>query len=439
MYHRNSNLRKNIMRTAVIKAIGMGCSLLIVPVTLHYLDNEEYGVWMTMSSILMWFSFFDIGLGNGLRNYLTGAVSKNNMALGRTYIATAFTLLSVMALLFLVIMMVPIRLLDMAWVFNTHHVDSLMLRDITLIAVVFTLANFVVKNIGYVFVALQQYAVNEGLYVLSNLLSLIIIFVLTRVTAHGHLPYVVMVFTATPVIVFSAAAIPLFLRHPELYPSFRDIDITYSRQLVGKGLGFFLIQISSALVIYGSSNLFIAQYGTPSDVTVYNIAYKFFNLLSVAYTIVISPMWSAYTDAYVRGDMLWIRRTFRKAQLFWILSLGGGILMLMLSALVYRIWVGTGIVIPMTVSASVLCYILLFNFNNCVTYLLNGLNKIKIQIITSAIATLLYLALVFTVGKRWGIVGVSLSMSASYLLLSLVHLYQCRLIISGRARGIWNE
>lgn len=432
-------LRKNILFTAIIKFVGVGCSLLIVPITLHYLKSEEYGIWLTMSSVLFWFSFFDIGLGNGMRNYLTQAISQNNFELARKYISTAFALLTAIAIIILLIVLLPILSFDMGKVFNTQNVDSVMLRNMMIIAVTFTLANFVVKNIGYIFVALQQYAINEGLFVLSNVISLIIIYILTLTTSLGNLTYVVLIFTATPVLVFLLAGIPLYIKHPELRPKYTDVDMTYGKQLVGKGLGFFLIQISSSLVIFGSSNLFITQYGKPTDVTIYNIAYKYFSLLSVAYVIIIAPLWNAYTDAYVRGDIEWIKRSFHKTQLFWLLGVACGIIMLIASPFVYRIWVGTSVSVPFPVSACVLCYICLFNFNNCVTYLLNGLNKIKVQIITSISATIIYLILVFTVGGKWGIVGISLCMSGSYLIMGSIHLYQCSLITQNRAKGIWNE
>ena len=72
---RNKMLRNNILGSGVLKSIGLLTSLLIVPVTINYLDNEVYGIWMTISSMLFWIGFFDIGLGNGMRNYLTEAIS----------------------------------------------------------------------------------------------------------------------------------------------------------------------------------------------------------------------------------------------------------------------------------------------------------------------------------------------------------------------------
>lgn len=109
-----------------------------------------------------------------------------------------------------------------------------------------------------------------------------------------------------------------------------------SNQIVGKGLGFFVIQISSCLVIFGAANVFITQFCGPTAVTTYNVAYKFFNLLVIAYTIILSPMWSAYTDAYVKGDMVWIEKTYYRALKLWGISILGGIVMLLLCPYFYH-------------------------------------------------------------------------------------------------------
>jgi len=46
---------------------------------------------------------------------------------------------------------------------------------------------------------------------------------------------------------------------------------------------------------------------------------------------------------------------------------------------------------------------------------------------------------VYAVGDVFGIEGIVVSMAICYMAMALVHLYQCRLIISGRARGVWNK
>lgn len=435
---RNKMLTTNILYSSILKIISLSTSLLIVPITINYLNNEVYGIWMTITSILFWINTFDIGLGNGMRNYLTKAISQKDYSLGKRYISTTLSLLTLIALVIGFAVLIPLLTIDFNKFFNTEAISNFDLRNTMIVAISFTLCNFVLKNIGFIYVAMQKYAVNDLLSVLGNVLSLGIIFLLTKLTT-GHLIYVVLAYTATQCIIFCLAAIPLFKKHPELRPTFKFFDKSLSHKIVGKGLGFFVIQISSCLVIFGAANIFITQLCGPATVTTYNIAYKFFNLLVIAYTIILSPMWNAYTDAYVKGDMIWINQTFNRALKLWGLSVVGGCIMLVGCQTFYHLWVGEKVIVPFTVSLSTLIYVSFFNLNNCVTYLINGLNKIRIQIITSLVFTALYIGIVLLLGKKLGIEGVVLSMAGSYACMSLIHLYQCRLLIKKKAKGIWNK
>ena len=65
----------------------------MVPLTLDYVDNECYGVWLALSSMVVWISFFDIGINNGLRNKLTAALAHNDYNLGRKYVSTTYAIL----------------------------------------------------------------------------------------------------------------------------------------------------------------------------------------------------------------------------------------------------------------------------------------------------------------------------------------------------------
>lgn len=393
---------------------------------------------MTITSVLFWINTFDIGLGNGMRNYLTGAISRKDFNLGRRYISTTLALLTVIALTMAIITSVPMSILDFNQFFNTKALSNEGLRNALIVAIGFTLLNFVVKNIGLIFVAMQKYAINDLLSVSGNVIALGIIYLLTKFTT-GNLLYVVLAYTATHSLIFMLAAIPLFIKHPELRPSFKYFDKGLTRQIIGKGLSYFVIQISSCLVIFGAANMFITQYCGPSAVTTYNIAYKYFNLLVIAYTIILAPMWNAYTDAYVKGDMKWIANNFNRTLKLWGVSVIGGIIMLLGCQIFYHLWIGDNVSVPFTVSLSTLIYVCFFNLNNCVTYLINGLNKLKVQIVTSLAFTAIYVLVVLSIGDKLGIEGVGLCMAGSYASMSIIHLYQCRLLIKNKAKGIWNQ
>lgn len=435
---RNKMLRNNILFSGFLKIVGLLTSLVIVPITINYLNNEVYGIWMTITSILYWITTFDIGLGNGMRNYLAEALATNDTKLGKKYISTTMLLLSLIALSMAIVLLYPLITINFNSFFNTNAIAGNELRMAVVIAVGFTLMNFVLKNIGMIFVAMQKYAINDLLSISGNVIALILIYILTKVTT-GNLVLVVLAYTMTSCVAFLLAAIPLFWKHPELKPSLRFFEKSLGKKIVGKGFGFFVIQISSCLVIFGAANFFITQSCGPAAVTTYNIAYKFFNLLVIAYTIILAPMWNAYTDAYIKGDMQWIKAMFNKALKFWVLSICGGLGMLLICNLFYKLWIGNMVNVPLSVSASTLIYVCFFNLNNCATYLINGLNKIFVQIIISLAVTTLYIITVLAFGRKLGVEGIVLSMAASYAVMSVVHLYQCRKLINGKADGIWNK
>ena len=60
---RNRNLAKNIGFTTLGQFGSLLLSLIILPVSLSLIPVQEYGVWLTISSILTWVGYFDLGLG----------------------------------------------------------------------------------------------------------------------------------------------------------------------------------------------------------------------------------------------------------------------------------------------------------------------------------------------------------------------------------------
>lgn len=386
--------------------------------------------------MVFWVAMFDIGLGNGMRNYLTEAISKGDYNAAGVYISSTFLLLSGIALLLGIVAIPFLYLLDLSSILNTSSLSNQDLRLVFFVALMLILVNFVLKNIGYIYVAMQQYAINDLLTMAGNVLALTIVYILTK-TTEGNLLYIVATLLSMPILAFILGSIPLFIKYPSLRPSYKKIDIGFSKGIVKKGLGFFVIQATSCLIIFGGSNLIISHYCNPEAVTIYNIAFKYFNLIIIGFTILIAPMWNAYTDAAVKGDWEWIKKTLRRSVMAWCLTLVLGGIMLLNCDLFYNLWVGEKVTVPFSVSVSVFAFVTFLNLNNCMTYMLNGLNTIYVQIWTSIVATAIYLIWIVVYGRQWGIEGIVLSIAACYAVMSLIHLYQCRLIITKKASGIW--
>ena len=60
--HRSSLLQKNILASFVIKGWSALIVLLLVPATLNCLGEYKNGIWLTISSLLLWIDNMDIGV-----------------------------------------------------------------------------------------------------------------------------------------------------------------------------------------------------------------------------------------------------------------------------------------------------------------------------------------------------------------------------------------
>lgn len=106
------------------------------------------------------------------------------------------------------------------------------------------------------------------------------------------------------------------------------------------------------------------RYYSASDVTCYSVAYKYFSILSMIFTIFIAPIWAATTEAYAKKDFKWIRNIVHKYLLIWVGLACVGALMLLFSTYIYKLWLGQDIGISFKLSLVVYVYTLVFMFGS---------------------------------------------------------------------------
>ena len=102
-HERTATTRSNVIFSSLYKGISILLSLWLVPLTLHYLNPTKYGIWLTLTSIIAWFGFFDVGLGNGLRNKLAEARAKKDYSLARTYVSTTYAIITSIAIVLTIV------------------------------------------------------------------------------------------------------------------------------------------------------------------------------------------------------------------------------------------------------------------------------------------------------------------------------------------------
>lgn len=433
---RTVRVKKNVFASIGLKGIDSIVYLLLVPVTLGYLNPYEYGIWLTLNSVLMWINSFDIGLGNGLRNKLAEAIAKGNKELGKIYVSTTFIMLiAIMGVLILVGAIFE-PLVDWYGILGTSTKQVPRLNQIVYTSFSIYCINFIFKFIGNVYLAMQLPAVNNLMTVSGHLLSLIIIYILTLYT-EGSLLWVAVIYCTSPLLVYLIAyPVTFFKIYPFLRPSFKDFKIEYLKDLFNIGIKFFFLQLS-AILLFAFSNLLISHMFGPNEVTPYNIAYRYFSLVPMVMNLIIAPMWSATTDAYNKGDIEWIKKSKKGIHKILLLSIVIIALMIAVSSVVYKIWIGNKVHIPFLMSALMGMYVCIIIYSLSYSSFLNGLGKLRVQTINTVTVAILFIPLCYLFGKKLGVMGIVLGMCILNSTGLILNYIQYNLVISNKAKGIW--
>lgn len=440
-HSRSVNARKNILASLIIKGCSIAVSLVSVPLTLHYVDPEQYGIWLTLSSLVSWLGYFDIGLGNGLRNKFAEAKAKGDDELARVYVSTTYAILTVIIVGVLILFFCVNPFLNWSTILNASPSISANLSLLAVIIFLFFGMQFVLQLITTVLNADQRPAKASFFNFLGSLLAMITIFILTK-TTKGNLIYLGLAFTVAQLLVLVASTIWFYTHDYKKYaPSFKYVNFKYARNLMGLGVKFFVIQISF-IVLYETSTILIAHLRDTADtaaVTKYNLAFKFFSVITMVFGIIMTPFWSAYTEAYVKNDFEWIRGSMKNLMRSWLLFFFAGVIMLLLCNQVYALWVGPEIKVPFLLSAIMAAYILVNGWNMIFSVFLNGVGKIKLQLYFGIAGALINIPLALFLGKQIGIAGVVLSTLLLGLINAVWSPLQYYKIINRKARGIWDK
>jgi O-antigen/teichoic acid export membrane protein len=435
---RTAKANKNIIYSFLIKGLSIACQFALVPLTLHYLDKERYGIWLTMASIVGWFSFFDVGIGNGLRNKLSEALAKGDTELAKVYVSTSYACVGGIFLSLMVLFWIASPFLNWASILNTSPGLAGELQRMMLVVFSFFCLQFILNLIGNILFAHQEPALTNLINPLGNILSLVIIYILT-LTTPSSLFWVSVVFSASPVLVLLIFNL-LFLggKFRAIAPGFRYIRFRHSRELFGLGLQFFIIQVAF-IVMYSSANIVLIKLYNGAEVTVYNIAYKYFTIALMVNGIITATYWSAFTDAYVRQEWTWIRRTIRRMEKVTYLLMGMVVLSTLLATKMIGLWLHNSIQVPLSMQIIMCVYTLISLIAAPQHIFLNGTGKVRLQLYT-AIYTIIMtipLALLFCRTLHLGPEGVILAMICTSLPVTILYRIQYNKIMSGKATGVW--
>jgi O-antigen/teichoic acid export membrane protein len=157
----------------------------------------------------------------------------------------------------------------------------------------------------------------------------------------------------------------------------------------------------------------------------------------MVFTIIMTPFWSAFTDAYTKKDFNWIRNVILKMQKYWFLLVVTTVCLLMISPLVFNWWLGDRVKIPFTLSVAMAIYVIAYAWQTIHVFLLNGIGVIKLQLYVVLISAIINIPLAFFLGGKIGLAGITLSNAVLFIAMGIVFSIQCKKILNKTATNIW--
>lgn len=428
---------KNVSLSLCLKGISVIISFAMVPLLIGKLTTNTYGIWLTLTSLISMLSFSDIGLGNGLKNLLSESIANRDIDNARKLVSTAYIAISTICTLLFIFLLTIGWFLNWALILNAPLEMKHELKVLVLFIFFFFCLQLILNLVTSILQAHQQSSLSDLINVGGQLFAFLAVLAISSNMYNASLFEYGVALYSIPVLVLFISTLILFRNNFILIkPSFKFFEKKYLKKLCFMGGKFFLIQLT-ALLLYQSNNLIIAQTSGNSDVAVYNIVYKYAGVTLMVFTIILSPIWAATTDAFVKRDFNWIKKAIVYLNKIWLLLILICIVQFLIANRMYELWVGSDIKVDPIITMLALLYFVLSMKAGIYCNVINGTGRIFMQFLIYTLQVIIHIPTAIYLGNLMGIKGVLISMCIIMFLNILWMKKQCEMLINETACGLW--
>lgn len=416
----DKNVKKNMVLGTIYKAVSMILSYLYVPIVLMCLGEVKYGVWTTILNVVSWISYFDIGIGNGLRNKLAENFGENNeKEKCRSYVSSAYIILSGMIGAVTLLALIISSFVDWKAVFNAKSLND-NVSFVMQISIAFMALSFVLSICKSIYYALQKNSIVGLMGIVQQILMILGVCVLTRRGADS-LVLVALLYGFANVAVELFFTFYLYKISNVFIPRVKYLNKYEAKDTMNLGVLFFIVQIS-ALILFTTDNLIIAHFIGPAEVTSYSLVNKLFSAGTAMFAMLVAPFWSRATTAKSQNDFSIIKKSIVRMKKIWIVGIAGSLILAIVFRPIARIWLQKDLNYSDGLIPLMAIYAIVFMWNCIYSQIANGLSLMRVLIptaITQGIVNI-PLSLFFMLSCNMGVVGVLLGTLLSMVISAVI-------------------
>lgn len=341
--NRNKRILNTFTSSVAAKGLAIACTYVSVPLAYGALGEEQFGIWMTITSVLTGLQFADLGVGNGLLNMVTVFNARGDRDGTRQAVSSSFAILVLLGIAIVTVFGVAFSFLDWLKIYNIS--DSLIGAE----AGIATAIGVICVAISLPLLTAQrvQMGYQEGMK--SNMwISLGVMFSMLGVLAcsrmGGELSAFILSTLGGPVLATALCWVYEFsVARPWLFPRFRYFDLETGRRVIRDGGQWTLLALT-AFIGTALDTAIISYFFGAAEVAKYSVMSKLLTGLLLA-QMLSAPLWPAFAEAIELGDLAWAKRTFRRSMAICTgLGVAGAAVLLFLSPVIIEWWVGVELV-----------------------------------------------------------------------------------------------
>lgn len=436
---RTRQAKANISLSIICKGLSFLISFLLVPLTITFVDDTRYGIWLTLNSIISWISVFDLGFSNGFRNKFAEAKALGNDELARKYVSTTYFFISILFLLLFVLLLIINNYLSWGQILNIPTLMDEELRSVIAIMLFSFSVTMSLNTITILLSADQRSGIASIITLLGSILTLVVTFILVKVNTQGSLFTLAVVMVICPLLVLIIANVFFFRKDYSAYaPNLSFFDSKLIKEIFFLGSKFFIIQVCY-IIIFQAINLIISRILGPESVTQYQVTFRYMNILAVIISIMATTYWSATTEAYAKKEYKWIEKSYKNLLKMWMVCSACGLVMVVSSPVVYKIWLGDRVDLNINLTLLMFFYVISSSLAGIPLNIINGIGKISFQTILYVLISIVAIPVLKYACSHYGLYGILVVCTLIYVILFVFAHIQLNKLINKIAKGIWNK
>ena len=382
-------------------------NLLLVPIYIYYLGDENYGLWLIVLTLISYLGFSHLGIGQSISNFVARSNANQDYASIETGVSTAFWLYFAIVTPLIILITIVINAGFMASLIDSSSNLASVVEPVVLVSSILFLFKLPLTVFGASLRALNLIYLEQLLSLIFTIIQFLCI-LLTLYLGYGLIS-LSLVYGTTGIILGVATLICLKKNTPNLTISIRHFSPDLASALIKPGGYFFLLQIAGALIA-GLDNIVIGKFLGVKEVVPFAVAMKLCFLCMSVMSVITSNLLPSITHAFSQSDSHELRRIY-----FVLLKLCfgmGSLIFLNMMAVgpdFIIFWVGNDSYIGELGFYLILTHLMINTVLWPADAIIVGTSRHRLYALTTVFEGLLNLSLSIYLVQFWGVAGVILA------------------------------